>query len=139
MTLETVLAPWLLTYLVHSTILLLLAFAVDPWVARRGPAARLGLWQGALLAGPITATLASVAALSPWSLAPTVGGTLEGIGATVAGSAVLSSTPGEALSGAAVPGAAALALPWQAWLLAGWGLGALVALALLSTAWRFLL
>ncbi|MEM1206672.1 MAG: M56 family metallopeptidase, partial [Acidobacteriota bacterium] len=70
-------------------------------------------------------------------LAPTASATLGGIGATAAGSAVLASTPGEALSGTAAPVAAAL--PWQAWLLAGWGLGALVALALLSTAWRFLL
>ena len=57
-------AAWLLTYALHSTLLLGLAWALGRWVVR-AHAAREVLWKAALLGGLLTATVQVAAGFEP--------------------------------------------------------------------------
>ena len=61
----TPVAAWLLTYIVHSTILIALAYLVARRLDGR-PAALDRLWKIALVGGVLTATLQTAAGVSPW-------------------------------------------------------------------------
>lgn len=59
-------ATWLITYLLHSTLFLALAWAVDGRTpATRSPSARSTLWTAAMVAGLATATLQALAGPGP--------------------------------------------------------------------------
>jgi beta-lactamase regulating signal transducer with metallopeptidase domain len=69
-------AGWLLTYLVHSTVLLLAAWVITAW-ARTTDTIRDILWKGALVGGLVTATVQMAVAREPLTgqlrLAPRAG------------------------------------------------------------------
>jgi hypothetical protein len=68
------LLSWLLTYSVHSTLFLGVAWLLAGRLSRRAPAAAEAVWRFALVAGLATATLSSFAPWKPaggsWSLSP---------------------------------------------------------------------
>lgn len=70
------LLSWLLTYSVHSTLFLGIAWLVAGRLSRRAPAAAEAVWRFALVAGLATATLSTFAPWRPaggsWSLATAV-------------------------------------------------------------------
>lgn len=71
----------LVTYLVHSTILLALAWALTRWRAPRSPRLAERIWKLALAAGLLTSTGQVALGIRPWlgawSLVPPTGPTLE--------------------------------------------------------------
>ena len=52
--------PWLATFLLHSTVLLGAAWALDVLLRGRAPRVRATAWRTALVGGVLTATLASL-------------------------------------------------------------------------------
>jgi beta-lactamase regulating signal transducer with metallopeptidase domain len=61
----TIIASWLLTYLIHSTIILAAALAVSRFMDGRNLAAQEGLLRAALVGGVLTATLQLGLGISP--------------------------------------------------------------------------
>jgi len=104
------LLPWLLNYLLHSTVLLLSALAVTAWLRHRVRMAEI-LWRAALITPVLTATLASIRPADPAAIP-------EGPAATVWW---VPSPPGE------IPA-------WMGFLVAVWLAGAAIGLARLLIA-----
>ncbi len=129
------LASWLLTYALHSTVLLIVAWAGSRWMARRRPAVEEALWKVALVGGLLTASLQLAAGLEPllgqWTM-PTPAAEVAAGTLPVAGG----SAPLPAAAAAAAPTAASSGLAWTAWMVIGWTVAALGFLASLGVSWR---
>jgi beta-lactamase regulating signal transducer with metallopeptidase domain len=141
------LTAWLLTYAVHSTLLLGLAWAVSRVLARRSLRLEERVWRAALLGALATATLQTAAGWAPpgsWSLAGRPAPAPQVAAAPAPLSAAASASPAAVLQEdrffapsnrpAAAP--ARPAVSGSALLLAAWGLGAGVLLARLALAHR---
>lgn len=127
-------AGWLLTYLLHSTLLLGLALVAQRTLRGRYPALEERIWKVAMVAGLVTASLA---------LGPTVAIPTSTTAAPVATAAeapnVLSAAPAAALDTTGVkpamaampadPSSAATTAGWAGWLLALWATGTLLLLS----------
>lgn len=138
---SSLVTAWLLTYALHSTLFLGLAWMASRWLAKRMPAVEEAAWRFALVAGLITASLQTAAGREPlagrWDLArmevpasssmasePLLLASSPRQAAPAEGPAVLSGTTGAASAGPSLPAMPRLS---AAALLAGiWGFCALL-------------
>ncbi len=146
---------WLLTYLLHSTLLLALAALAAPRLARRSLALEETVWRAALFGALLTATLQVGTGWRPlagsWELETRTGEESRVQASPVVSERFEAGVPAPATVAAPVPGAAAAAEPsvpglpaparrayWPAALLALWAAGALVLLGRLGLSYLLL-
>src|SRR5262245_6775801 len=100
-------AAWLLTYLIHSTLLIAAVWLIARRLERR-PAALDALWKTALVGGLVTATLQTAAGVSPWGGRLDLAGASRRAHANAAGPKIeLGQISSPALAGAIEPSAEA--------------------------------
>ncbi|MCP4655100.1 MAG: hypothetical protein GY856_06730 [bacterium] len=128
---------WLLTYALHSTVLLTVAWAGSRWLARRRPALEEALWKVALMGGLLTASLQLASGLEPLLGQWTIPGAAVDVAAGTLPMPV-GSTPLPAAGAVAAPASTGVSsgLSWTAWMVIAWTVAALGFLASLGVSWR---
>lgn len=153
---DTLALAWLLTYLIHSTLLLTAATIVTRWLSERSAAWGQLVWRGALFGGLLTASLQVAFDLAPRAgrleLQPAAASSdrpadreaVRPMAWEAGEERAVSNTPSSSVvegsggsSRASLPETAATSA-WPDWFVAAWMTGMLGALACFSLAWSVL-
>jgi len=147
---DTLALAWLLTYLIHSTLLLTAAAAVTRWLSERSVAWGQLVWRGALFGGLLTASLQVALDLAPRAgrleLHPAAASIDRPANREVVRPMAWETGEMPAVSGVEASGSYALAdtpapaaaSSWPDWFVAAWMTTLLGALACFSLAWAVL-